>query len=564
MTTGFFARADHYGAGTYVTCVEDTTKTDYERYLKQVEENGFVKYADNGEGLDNAVFCSTYAKDNFVLTVSYCSREKKTNISFYQDFPLSEHLIYKDSYVEGNQEGAKTKLHMLELRRMGNSFVFQLKNGRFVISDGGEACDLVYLLDYLESLTPEGEKPIIEAWVISHAHGDHCGALAAFVDMPKLVERVCVEGIYFSEPSRRVMEYCNGYVPFMIGKMNMAQKLLKTTQGLRTPMYRPQTGQRYYFNDITMDILITQEQVPLEDYKRDLNASSMVCLFTVEGQKCFFAGDIHEEGLHFIMSNYSREYFNVDLFTLNHHGFNTCTSFTDYIKVKTLLLTLQNQLPVRKIRQTKYFISKVKETMNWGDGTKILTFPYEMGSYETVPCNEWIYHKDEERILQMNLYTFPGRRLKGFVFHADEVVFADEVLKPGVAKLLAFLQEKEVHMSVYSVKKSTKDLTADLQRGGIKEYFELIMGDDVLDSVEPYTDATRKSEECFQLDHVHKYVVICNSDDVVEAAVQEGLRTLVVKDGKEIDAKLEEKCWKSIDSLEDIYARFDKSKIIFE
>ena len=47
MATGFFmgipmmnvptaknARVDHYGAGTYVTYVEDTTKEDYEDYLK--------------------------------------------------------------------------------------------------------------------------------------------------------------------------------------------------------------------------------------------------------------------------------------------------------------------------------------------------------------------------------------------------------------------------------------------------------------------------------------------------------------------------------------------------
>jgi hypothetical protein len=90
------------------------------------------------------------------------------------------------------------------------------------------------------------------------------------------------------------------------------------------------------------------------------------------------------------------------------------------------------------------------------------------------------------------------------------------------------------------------------------------MGGDALDSADPYTETTRKSEESFPLDHVHKYVVVCKSDDVVEAAVQEGLRTLVVKDGTDIDGKLEEKCWKSIDSLEDIYALFEKSRILFE
>lgn len=561
VPTAKTAKAEHYGAGSYVTTVENTSKADYEAYLNQVEACGFVKYADNGEGLDNAVFCSTYARDELVLTVAHYSRENKTSITFYQDMPLSEHLIYQDSYVEGNKEGAKTKIHMLELRRMGNSFVFQLKNGHFLISDGGQNPDLPYLLDYLENLTPEGEKPIIEAWVITHAHGDHCGAFNELIDHAEWRERIYVEGLYFSEPSPRITNKCGGEIP--IARMKRVARWLTTTEGEPTPFYRPQTGQRYYFNDITMDILLSQEQVPFEKYKADLNTSSTVCLFTIEGQKCFFSGDIHQEGLHFIMENYSQEYLNLDLFTLNHHGFNTSVSFSDYITVKTLLITLQKQLPVRKIRETKYFISKVQETMDWGDGTKILTFPYEMGSYECLPCNEWIYHQDVERILQMNLYTFPGRRLKGFIFNADEVVFDGEALKPGVEKLVKYLKENDVHMSVYSAKNSA-ELTAALQTAGIQEYFELIMGSDVLDVKDPYTDATRKSEEKFQLDHVHKYVVVCNRDEVVEAAVQEGIRTIVVTDGKEIDKTLQEKCWKSIDSLENIYEMFEKSRILFE
>ncbi len=537
----------HYGSGTYVTNIENTTKAEYEAYLKQFEERGFVKYADNGEGLDYAVFCSTYIKDNFVITISHYTRENKTNISFYQDFPVSEHLIYKDSYVEGNIENAKTKLHMMELRRLGNSFVFQLKNGHFLISDGGMQYDLVYLLDYLESLTPEGEKPVIEAWVITHAHADHCGAINAFVDIPQHLGRVCVEGVYFSEPSQRVTDKCGGSI--QIGKMKQAIRLLKTSQGKQTPTYRPQTGQRYYFNDITMDILLTQEQVPFEKYKSDLNTSSTVCMFTIEGQKCFFSGDIHKEGLDFIRTNYSQEYLTLDIFTLNHHGFNTSVSFTDYITVKTLLLTLQNQLPVRKIRQTKYFISKVEEALNWGDGTKILTFPYEVGSYKTLPCNEWIYHKDEERILQMNLYTFPKSTLEGFIFNADQAIFDENELKPGVKDVLTYLKENNVHMSAYSVN-STKMLTSDLEKAGIRDCFELIMGGDILDPAEPHTDATRKSEECFQLDHVHKYVVICTSEAVVDAAVQEGLRTILVTEGKQIDSKLEEKCWKTVEKID--------------
>lgn len=555
------ARMDHYGAGSYVACVENTTNKQYNEYLCVVQTSGFSKHSDNGDGLDGTVLCATYTKEDIVLTVSHLVREQKTYICFYQDFPLSEHLIFHESYLEGNQREAKTKLHMLELRRLGNSFVFQLKNGHFLISDGGMTYDLAYLLDYLESLVPNGEKPIVEAWIISHAHGDHCGALHAFMDMPEYLNRIFVEGIYFNEPSQKVTNKCGG--GFQIGRMKQVMTLLRTTEGTATPMFRPQTGQRYYFNDITMDILITQEQVPFEAYTTDLNTSSTVCLFTIEGQKCFFSGDIHEDGLNFIKRNYSREYLDLDLFTLNHHGFNTSVSFADYVKVKTLLLTLQSQLPVRKIRQTQYFISKVQETLNWGDGTKILSFPYEIGSYETLPCNDWKYHQGIERTLQMNLYTFPGRRLKGFIFNADEVIFDGEQLKSDVEQLLAFLQENGVHMSIYSME-STEQLTTRLRRENILDYFEVILGGNELDEIDPYTDATRKSEAKFQLDHVHKYVVVCASDIVVEAAIQEGLRTIVVKGGRDINVKLEEKCWKLIDDLKDIYDMFQTSRILFE
>ena len=556
VTTG------HYGAGSYVTTIENVDKKDYEIYLKKVEECKFSKYADNGKGLGGTVFCSTYVKEEVVLTIAYYSMKHKMSIAFYQDMPLSEHLLYQDSYVEGNKENVKTKIHMLELWRLGNSFVFQLKNGHFLISDGGMAQDTPYLLDYLESLTPEGEKPIVEAWVISHAHGDHCGALFGLLENSDWLSRIYVNGVYFSEPNMKVTNLCGG--DFQSGKMKFAIRKLQTCEGKKTPIYRPQTGQRYYFNDITMDILLTQEQVPYEIYKDDLNSSSTVCLFTIEGQKCFFAGDIHQEGLHFIKQNYTKEYLNLDLFTLNHHGFNTSVEFTDYIKVKTLLLTLQEQLPVRRIRETKHFISTVEETMRWGDGTKILTFPYEMGTYESLPCKEWIYNEGQERLLQMNLYTFPGRTLKGFIFNADEVIFDKETLKPGVTRLLQYLREKEVYMSAYSICKKSQELRDELKCTEIDSYFDVIIGNEQLSTDTTYADAIKISEDRFLLDHVHKYVVVCNSESVVEATLQEGIRSLVVTDGQEIDKKKKEKCWKAIDSLENIYDLFERKRILFE
>lgn len=114
-------------------------------------------------------------------------------------------------------------------------------------------------------------------------------------------------------------------------------------------------------------------------------------------------------------------------------------------------------------------------------------------------------------------------------------------IKKGVADVLAYLYQNNVHMSIYSAM-NTEELKDNLVKASVCDYFELVMGGDILDDDDPYTDATRKSEDCFKLDHVFKYVVVCNSDEVVEAAVQEGVRTILIKDGKEIEPKLEEKC----------------------
>jgi len=228
------------------------------------------------------------------------------------------------------------------------------------------------------------------------------------------------------------------------------------------------------------------------------------------------------------------------------------------------LLTLQHTLPIRMIRETKAMIAKMQETMMWGEGTKVLTFPYEIGSAETLAPREWKYDDINDRILQPNIYTFPGRRLKGFIFEADTVIISGDGLKEGVTELLAHLKENEVRMSAYSVNKTTKELEEALEHAGVGTYFELVMGCDVLDKNDPYLDAGYKSEAKFQLDHVHKYVFVCQTYDTVNSVVKDGFRTFVITDGKEVSAEMELKCWHKRDSLNDFFEFFEVKKIKFE
>lgn len=123
----------------------------------------------------------------------------KTNLTYIvaeENVALSERLIYKKEYADNLIPGAQTTLHMVELHQSGNSFVLQLKNGHFILCDGGYTEDLAFLLEYLESLVPEGEKPVIEAWMITHLHVDHAALLRIPNDTVLCRQNLCRRNLY--------------------------------------------------------------------------------------------------------------------------------------------------------------------------------------------------------------------------------------------------------------------------------------------------------------------------------------------------------------------------------
>ena len=89
-----------------------------------------------------------------------------------------------------------------------------------------------------------------------------------------------------------------------------------------------------------------------------------------------------------------------------HHGFNTMDEFTDYCKVKTLLMTVYNDTPVRQANENNYLRANVEEYFGWGEGTRVISFPYTVGSYETLPARQWIYHNPAERKEQINIRRY--------------------------------------------------------------------------------------------------------------------------------------------------------------
>ena len=239
--------------------------------------------------------------------------------------------------MEGVSPDAKTKVHMLELSDNGNSFVIQLKNGHFVVEDGGTEPDAPYLIDYLESLTPEGEKPVIEAWFMTHAHSDHYGALKKIMLTPELANRIYVEGVYFVDPSASVKEFftsSEGSVSQAAWYVMNSVNTFKKQDGSYSEFYRPSLGQKYYFADITIDISFTMDQITMDAYySTDFNDTSMWLMHNIEGQRFLHAGDAGTTSTKMAMGFYDKEYFELDMFSVLHHGINVYDFFTVYCTV---------------------------------------------------------------------------------------------------------------------------------------------------------------------------------------------------------------------------------------
>ncbi|MBE6712997.1 MAG: MBL fold metallo-hydrolase [Ruminococcaceae bacterium] len=429
------------GDGYLVKEYRGAAEKDYLDYLAALEGCGFEKYSDNGDGIGGTVFTATFTKDLWQVTPLYLKKSGKLFISLCFNKPLSPRMLPCEENVF--DKDAKTRLHMIELWWFGNSFVIQLKNGNFILCDGGRRADARYLLDYLEALTPAEKKPVVEAWLISHAHSDHCGALCEL--RGDLAKRICVEGIYYSIAGDTLYQKAQG-TRVDTANMLLAAKGLKDALGNPTAFYRPQTGQKYYFSDLVIEVVHSQEQLLRDVATKDINETSTWFMLCAEGQKCLLTGDGEKGCMTALMENYTKEYLSLDMMTLMHHGYNTMDEFTDYCKVKTLLLTVRDNTPVRQVNENDYLRANVDEYFNWGDGTKIMTFPYTLGSFETLAPNKWIYHNPAERQEQPNLYRY-------FKGHYKKEVRKFRINDNGFVKAGAHLYDRiHAHLPLPTVK----------------------------------------------------------------------------------------------------------------
>ena len=366
---GTLASAVNYGVGNYVASYS-ATKGKYQTYLGTLEKLGFEKYVDNSAGTldDDGVCNAIYTKESgdWVLNVTYVGGESKVyvSVSTIGKEKLSPNLL--GATQEGTKDVMFSMLQLVNSSGYGNGFLFQLPNGHFIVIDGGMSADGPTLIKYLSALA-NGGPVYIDAWVISHFHGDHCAAFNQLATKPALRENIYLEAVYANESSNYSKKSDGSLMTGPMDNAYLGAMSLTKADGSQPDVVRLHMGERFYFNGVTLDIIQAQEQLPV-DYYNDFsdpdkfNATSTNCMFTINatGDKIFTGGDSTKANMNYIMKAYdgitatakryntgngwytdtdpegitrtkTKTLSDISVFIAYHHGKNTTNAFTRYL-----------------------------------------------------------------------------------------------------------------------------------------------------------------------------------------------------------------------------------------
>ncbi len=356
QTAGIMDGIYYCGSKNYEMSYVDTTLAEYQAYLNTLETAGFTKHAENAIG--NNLF-GTYVKaesgdkETMVHVMYHPSSESVKIIYGPKTYLPSTTPVDASSYNtvvtpsisqmglgmvysgNGNNWASGTTVGGAP----GMSYVIQLPDASFVIIDGGspdgtvvpmkkvgdtwerqeavQTTDVKNLYDFLCDNTPGDAKPVIAAWIITHAHGDHIGLPSSFL------------GAYKDQIELRMAAYnfpdTGSWGSGISDLYGTIRSFLNTIE-----VYYPDaihwnvhTGQKLYLPGCEIEIFAT-----VEDYyasgKQLSDGNDTSCSFRVTlGDTTFMVlGDTYATNCEFMANTYGTA-LKSDILQMTHHGFDT-------------------------------------------------------------------------------------------------------------------------------------------------------------------------------------------------------------------------------------------------
>mgnify|MGYP000910465787 CR=1 FL=1 len=192
-----------------------------------------------------------------------------------------------------------------QLPSEGNSYIFQTKDGKVAVIDGGLKREADYVRGFLGALGNE-----IEAWFISHPHNDHMGVLNEILKEPGDIR---IKTVYHSEFSEAFYEKYEA--DYKEETREFYDNLRKSGVNV---VDVAQPGQTILIDRTAFKILSIKDESLVKE--APYNNSSMVIRVWDDKKSMVFLGDMEVKGGERLLSGPYRDDLNCDFLQLAHHG----------------------------------------------------------------------------------------------------------------------------------------------------------------------------------------------------------------------------------------------------
>ena len=190
------------------------------------------------------------------------------------------------------------------------SAMLQTRQGSLIVVDGGLGGDGEYLRSQIQA-----KGGHVAAWLITHPHGDHVGALYRILqdEAAGIQSGIQIDGIYYSFAAP---EWYTVHDP---SEQTMAHAIIGTFSGLPEGMlHTVGKGQAIQVDDVTVQVM--NDRYELSSDKG--NNAGIVYKLTVNGKSILFLGDMGEDGGKRLLADAGAEALKSDIVQMAHHGQN--------------------------------------------------------------------------------------------------------------------------------------------------------------------------------------------------------------------------------------------------
>lgn len=252
----------------------------------------------------------------------YKKGEKYAYVS-YLNAPAAVHVILSESPYDFRGFGdlsatGETKLVLMDMDYESQSdnglgMIVILADGSYLVIDGGYKYDTEKLLSYLEENHKGEGKPVIAAWLLTHSHMDHYGNAEEV--LKNHMDRVEIKCVILCTPADH-MFYGKKYQDLFF--VDVAPELCASRN---VPRVVPHGGQKFTFAGVTLEILLTVEEMYPHGISNDNVASTVARLtFHQYGDRTvLITGDSSGNSL-FHLVDYLGKELKCDVLQVPHHG----------------------------------------------------------------------------------------------------------------------------------------------------------------------------------------------------------------------------------------------------